>query len=77
MAGSTEKSLGYRVKMLPDTNAVNSEIKKSCVSIVNILSFTLSTFQILVGLRLMILVSESLSTFDIVISFVKLYFDVM
>ena len=28
MAGSTEKLLGYRVKMLPDTNAVNSEIKK-------------------------------------------------
>ena len=28
MAGSTEKPLGYRVKMLPDTNAVNSKIKK-------------------------------------------------
>ena len=28
MAGSTEKPLGYRVKMLPDANAVNSEIKK-------------------------------------------------
>ena len=28
MAGSTEKPLGYRAKMLPDTNAVNSEIKK-------------------------------------------------
>ena len=28
MAGSTEKPLGYRVKMLPDTNAVNSELKK-------------------------------------------------
>ena len=27
MAGSTEKPLGYRVKMLPDANAVNSEIK--------------------------------------------------
>ena len=28
MAGSIEKPLGYRIKMLPDTNAVNSEIKK-------------------------------------------------
>ena len=28
MAGSTEKPLGYRVKMLPGTNAVNSEIEK-------------------------------------------------
>ena len=29
MAGSTEKSLGYRIKILPVTNAVNSEIKKN------------------------------------------------
>ena len=29
MAGSIEKLLGYRVEMLPDTNAVNSEIKKN------------------------------------------------
>ena len=28
MAGSTEKPLGYRVKMLADTNAVYSEIKE-------------------------------------------------
>ena len=28
MAGSTEKPLGYRVNMLPDTNAIDSEIKK-------------------------------------------------
>ena len=28
MAGSTENPLGYRVRMLPDTNAANSEIKK-------------------------------------------------
>ena len=33
MAGSTEKSLGYRVKMLSDINAVNSEIKKMIIEI--------------------------------------------
>ena len=33
MAGNTEKPLGYRVKMLPDTNAVNSEIKKMKIQV--------------------------------------------